>query len=567
MDKYKVTELIGEGSFGRVYKGYHKENQGHWLALKLVPKVGQSEADLAALRRECQIQKNVNHDNIVKAVEAFETINQLVLVTNFVEGGNLALLMSQFPQGMPEEKVHNLTVDLLCALHYLHSRRILHRDLKPQNVLIEKASGKAILTDFGFARNLGNSTFVLTSIKGTPLYMAPELIEEKPYDFKADLWSAGGILYEAAFGQPPFATNNLFQLIKKIRYESVFWPSDHAPSIGLLKGLLEKDPKKRLEWNEILQHEYLTSNPRIQECQKTNFEFTKTLTESQELAKEIQRQDKAKKLPQGSSHTLINIAQKYEEQKAKGRRYSDFPAYQGLLRPSPVRRNSDVAFHEVQSEQDETFNNEEWMQFLDSQLSEGVSNVNTNDLNLLIKPLKTSKASVEVMVKTVAVLALPFLDSSEKEHKEIIEVYKKSNVIESVLNCLNCVDLSEIHCIKTLLMLLARLCYYTEEKMASNMDPHLFVSILATIQDDAVQKYCLDILIAIAIQDPNAVMNLKSDQIFKCVEKFPKKALLLLTLIPSKKQDLKLWLRNNKLPDEHCQDESLLMLCDKINSL
>ena len=79
--------------------------------------------------------------------------------------------------------------DLMCALHYLHCNRVLHRDLKPQNVLIEKASGKAKLADFGFARKFGETTLVLTSIKGTPLYMAPELIEEKPYDFKADLWS------------------------------------------------------------------------------------------------------------------------------------------------------------------------------------------------------------------------------------------------------------------------------------------------------------------------------------------------------------------------------------------
>ena len=78
---------------------------------------------------------------------------------------------------------------MICALHYLHCNRVLHRDLKPQNVLIEKASGKAKLADFGFARKFGETTMVLTSIKGTPLYMAPELIEEKPYDYKADLWS------------------------------------------------------------------------------------------------------------------------------------------------------------------------------------------------------------------------------------------------------------------------------------------------------------------------------------------------------------------------------------------
>ena len=79
--------------------GYNKENPECQLALKLVPKFGQSEADINALRRECKIQREVDHENIVKAIEAFETINQLVLVTEFVDGGNLAFLMSQNPQG------------------------------------------------------------------------------------------------------------------------------------------------------------------------------------------------------------------------------------------------------------------------------------------------------------------------------------------------------------------------------------------------------------------------------------------------------------------------------------
>eukprot|EP01052_Picozoa_sp_SAG31_P027490 SAG31_NODE_2578_length_5440_cov_1.848717_4_plen_135_part_00 len=118
-------------------------------------------------------------------------------------------------QCLPETAVQSIAKQLVKALHYLHHNRIIHRDMKPQNVLVG-AGGTVKLCDFGFARVMSAKTMVLTSIKGTPLYMAPELVQEKPYTHAVDLWSLGVILYELYTGQPPFYTNNIYSLIHLI---------------------------------------------------------------------------------------------------------------------------------------------------------------------------------------------------------------------------------------------------------------------------------------------------------------------------------------------------------------
>lgn len=145
--------------------------------------------------------------------------------------------------------------------------------------------------------------------------MAPELIEEQPYDQKADLWSVGCILYELRVGHPPFQTNSLIKLISKVRYDSVIFPDFiGAECKSFVRGLLEKDARKRLNWPEILEHPFIKEL--MVEKTKGSFKssLTEPMSESQELAKEIQRREKAKMLA-GGSQTLIKLAKKYEQQK------------------------------------------------------------------------------------------------------------------------------------------------------------------------------------------------------------------------------------------------------------
>ncbi|XP_051526309.1 serine/threonine-protein kinase 36-like isoform X2 [Myxocyprinus asiaticus] len=254
MDQYHILEVIGEGSFGRVYKGRRKFS-GQVVALKFIPKVGRSEKDLRSLKREIDIMRGLKHPNIVLLLDSFETEKEVVVVTEYAEGELFQILEDD--GNLPESQVREIACQLVSALYYLHSHRILHRDMKPQNILLGKG-GVVKLCDFGFARAMSVSTLVLTSIKGTPLYMSPELVEEKPYDHSTDLWSLGCILYELHTGAPPFYTNSIFHLVKLIVRDPVKWPENMSQDCtSFLKGLLMKDPKKRLSWPDLLHHPFV----------------------------------------------------------------------------------------------------------------------------------------------------------------------------------------------------------------------------------------------------------------------------------------------------------------------
>ncbi|CAL8267721.1 unnamed protein product [Merluccius merluccius] len=256
MNCYHVLELVGEGSFGRVYKG-RRRFSGQMVALKCIPKVGRSEKELRGLKREIDIMRGLQHPNIVQMFDSFETDKEVVVVTEYAEGELFQILEDD--GHLPENQVQEIACQLVSALYYLHSHRILHRDMKPQNILLGKC-GVVKLCDFGFARSMSVSTLVLTSIKGTPLYMSPELVEEKPYDHTADLWSLGCILYELHTGAPPFYTNSIFQLVQLIVRDPVKWPAETTMSptcMDFLKGLLIKDPQKRLSWPHLLHHPFV----------------------------------------------------------------------------------------------------------------------------------------------------------------------------------------------------------------------------------------------------------------------------------------------------------------------
>ncbi|XP_025031131.1 calcium/calmodulin-dependent protein kinase type 1G isoform X2 [Python bivittatus] len=207
---------------------------------------------------------SIKHDNIVTLEDIYESTTHYYLVMQLVSGGELFDRILE--RGVYTEKDASIVIQqVLGAVHYLHENGIVHRDLKPENLLYltPEEDSKIMITDFGLSKMEQNG--IMSTACGTPGYVAPEVLEQKPYSKAVDCWSIGVITYILLCGYPPFYEETESKLFEKIKegyfeFESPFWDDISESAKNFICRLLEKDPNKRFTCDKALRHPWIDGN-------------------------------------------------------------------------------------------------------------------------------------------------------------------------------------------------------------------------------------------------------------------------------------------------------------------
>ncbi|XP_041836018.1 calcium/calmodulin-dependent protein kinase type 1 isoform X2 [Melanotaenia boesemani] len=262
-EKYDFKDTLGTGAFSEVVLAEEKRTH-RLVAVKCIPKKA-LEGKENSIENEIAVLHKIKHPNIVSLEEIFESKSHLYLVMQLVSGGELFDRIIE--KGFYTEKdASKLIKQILDAVKYLHDMGIVHRDLKPENLLYYsmEEDSKIMISDFGLSKIEGSGS-VMSTACGTPGYVAPEVLAQKPYSKAVDCWSIGVISYILLCGYPPFYDENdakLFEQILKAEYEfdSPYWDDISDSAKDFIMHLMEKDPNIRYTCDQALQHPWIAGD-------------------------------------------------------------------------------------------------------------------------------------------------------------------------------------------------------------------------------------------------------------------------------------------------------------------
>jgi len=251
---YEFGKTLGEGGFATVKLGIDKETMTKY-AIKVVTKQMDDEHNMEFLHRELNIMKAVNSNYVIRTFDIFDSPRKLFFVLEYMQGGTLHEIYQKH-KPFNEQQVRAVLFDVLSGVAYLHSKQIVHRDLKLKNVLAERETMPygLKLADFGLSNFVGQRTMsrvVLKSQVGSPHYVAPEVLREELYGPAVDLWSIGVMMHIMLSGKYPFAGKTIKETLELVadadfRIREEWFPGNLSQQAReLLQELLREDPKKR----------------------------------------------------------------------------------------------------------------------------------------------------------------------------------------------------------------------------------------------------------------------------------------------------------------------------------
>lgn len=261
-DNYEINEKIGKGKFGIVKIATHKKTKQQY-AIKIISKNAMTVQDLELALTEINILKLCQHPNIIKLYDVYDSPDFIYIIMEYCKGGDLFTYIESRHFKLEEKKVAEIIHKLSMAIYYIHSFGIVHRDLKPENTLMTDNTDKADirLLDFGLSKIIGPHEKMREPF-GTLSYVAPEVLEERPYDKSADMWSMGVITYLLLCGYLPFDDPiSEREIARKTIQEEPKFPINIFGKISteakeFIERLLRKNPKDRLTIEEVLTHNW-----------------------------------------------------------------------------------------------------------------------------------------------------------------------------------------------------------------------------------------------------------------------------------------------------------------------
>lgn len=248
--RYRLEARLGRGGMGIVWRA-RDELLGRRVAVKELIQDDTLSAEEAHGRRDRTLREaravaQLSHPHIIVVHDVVEDGERPCIVMELIDGGSLAdRIAAEGP--LPPREAARIAVALLGALRAAHAAGVLHRDIKPANVLLERDSDRVVLTDFGIAQIAGATTLTETgSFVGSPEYTAPERMSGARTGAEADLWSLGALLCTALSGESPFRRDSLGGILHAVVFAEIRTPPQAAPLLPVVRGLLERDPDRRL---------------------------------------------------------------------------------------------------------------------------------------------------------------------------------------------------------------------------------------------------------------------------------------------------------------------------------